>query len=67
MLSIPRNQVATDNPQIAAYLKRLRTIKQYADEEGISVTQVYRRIKEGKAETEDVGDKVFIVLPATKE
>lgn len=63
MLRIPQNPVATDNPLIADYLKRLRTIKQYADEEKISVTQVYRRIDEKRAETEEVAGKVFIVLP----
>lgn len=65
MSRVPQNQVATDNPAIIAYIARLRTIKQYADEQGISVTQVYRRIEEGKAETEKVADKVFIVLPLT--
>lgn len=61
MLRIPQNPVATDNPLIAAYLLRLRTIKQYADEEKISVTQVYRRIEEKRAETEEIAGKVFVV------
>lgn len=53
----------TTNPSIQAYLARLVTISVYAKQEGISVTQVYRRIDEKKADTEEVGGKVFIVLP----
>ncbi|SNR92121.1 hypothetical protein [Hymenobacter mucosus] len=68
-LRIPQNPMPTTDPAIKAYLARLATIKQYADKEGISVTQVYRRIEEKRADTEEVGGKVFVVLPdaATRE
>ncbi len=54
----------TSDSAIRSYLERLRTIKQYADMEGITVTQVYRRIADGKAEVEEIGGKQFIVVPA---
>lgn len=63
MLIAPLSMPTTD-PKIRSYLSRLLTIKEYADREGISVTQVYRRIAAGKAEVEQVGGKDFIVLPA---
>ncbi|MBG8552330.1 hypothetical protein [Hymenobacter guriensis] len=61
------DQMPTTDPAIRAYLSRLLTIKQYAEREGISVTQVYRRISDGKAEPEIIGDKQFIVLPEVKK
>jgi hypothetical protein len=53
----------TDNPIIRAYLARLVSIPAYAEREKITVTQAHRRIKEGKAETELIGTRTFVVLP----
>lgn len=53
----------TDNPAIRAYLDRLVSIPDYAKREKITVTQAHRRIEGGKADTERIGKRVFVVLP----
>lgn len=53
----------TDTAVIRAYLDRLVSIPDYASREKITVTQAHRRIKEGKADTEKIGKRVFVVLP----
>jgi hypothetical protein len=54
----------TTSPKIRAYLDRLVSIPDYAKHEGITVTQAHRRIEGGKADTELIGKRVFVVLPA---
>jgi len=56
--------MATDNPLIAAYLKRLISIPDYASLEKITVTQAHRRIEGGKVDTEKIGKRTYVVLPA---
>lgn len=51
------------HPEVLAFLKRLRTIPEYADEEGISLVQAHRRLKEGKAEKFEIRGKPFVLLP----
>jgi hypothetical protein len=57
--------MATDNPAIRAYLDRLVSIPDYAKREGITVTQAHRRIEGGKADTEMIGKRTYIVLPSS--
>ncbi|GAB2866194.1 hypothetical protein GCM10027044_29230 [Hymenobacter ruber] len=49
-------------PAINSFLARLRTVKEYAVLEGISVVQVHRRINEGKAEGLKIRGHQFVVL-----
>ena len=55
--------MTTDPKAVEAYLARLRTVKEYADSEGISVVQAHRRIMDKKVESVKLRARLFVVLP----
>jgi hypothetical protein len=51
------------HPEVQSYLDRLRTVPEYAKEQGISLVQAHRRLSEGKADKAIIRGKVFVLLP----
>jgi hypothetical protein len=51
------------HPEVQSFIDRLRTVPEYATEQGISLVQAHRRIKEGKAHEVKLRGKVFVLLP----
>ncbi len=43
------------------FRENMKTVKQYADENGITVQAVYGRIKKGKLATQRIGNLIVVV------